>query len=1292
MERPKSSKQSLKKMKSDLCEQDINKDHYKSYYLTEFQKDNNIKLKRNYSIEEDSINEQLNLLKNEWDELGVTLEYRNNFIKSIKDIPKSGKKNIIIHEINNLKNFALSLINLKKEILNRENNLALLNQYNNSLGNIFNKEDLINDILQEIVNIIKKLRKNAINIASKILKLNKVMDTYLDSGKIDIKKMKKEYIYDKNYLNKMKDDLLYLKDSAISRYIEMNNSKIDAFLTNCTSNPNNFIYNNKITIPIPEDHMNIIKDLRYLLLQEELTYNSNVKSEKLINGYNNIEENNLNNVIYRNNNYSYKAFKGGISLNNKNKSFISNSVKKIKKKALLNRELNISYQKKALKNKFGKDNYENLFLNRKKNFHINLNGHSNKDKIGKSNIFKLFPHLNKNKIRIEREEIKSLTNNEFINNLNKYETEYNYSYYFENKKDQMNTDDILKDYYKQSNEEIELIKIRNWAENEEKNRIKLEKDVDNLQLKLKEKTQSARELEKELKKMNIKRKQKERELKDKIEDLEKNEKLKIENEFKEKIKNLEEKLKNEENLRKNREKEIEEMKIKMKEDEEKRIQEEEKIKKEEEEKKKQNEIIQKMMEEKRKIEESNNLKMFEEQKKTFEQEKERMLEEIKKQENLVKEMDEEKTKFENEKNKIENDYNLLKEEKKNLENDYNNLKEEKENIENNYNKFNEEKIKLENDYNTLTEEKNNLEKKLMNAIEENKDLKKQVEEVSKGIIRNHNFVPVPTSTNYKIDFFRGNISNLLNIIVEKISLEAIPEFLQRAFMLDDTIYNEEYYFKGTFPKIILSTKGRDENNIKGLCFLFYESNTNLSENLILRINSIFAIEDYESQIILMIDFIKKKMNFKRLEIFLLYDKIEDKFIPNEEAVKIFQKRLGFKWLCVVRDEKLNQRYIKLYFNKENEIEEKKEDDIPNNYNNFNMESLTIITVNDGDNAYLLNNIINNRSKSNLLFRPYYNKYISLNPIYSLLCENSKLDKQLLNKSKLNELKDNNSILWRFTTAEHSWNAKEEKKRHIKNISFKIENSIYKQIENYFTAKSTQCLCDLYKQNLSINFQSNHTIVFDNIYYNKITTDKIKVLKEKLTKSLFFLIPSTDNTVLFYIGAANKKLKDILFDNEINIYDKFLEFQPNNQKDLLEFSSNSYRDISYLPQVIENTQKTLYLPTFSIDTHLFSYKLKDIEKKIKMAEQDTNKPLILTSVDEYINVKFKPDENIENSFSIVPVDDRKNNIIIQSSFIIGIFGNDITNNNKLPLLQFLYVTKNHFLTRQNYKPKSEISII
>ena len=234
-------------------------------------------------------------------------------------------------------------------------------------------------------------------------------------------------------------------------------------------------------------------------------------------------------------------------------------------------------------------------------------------------------------------------------------------------------------------------------------------------------------------------------------------------------------------------------------------------------------------------------------------------------------------------------------------------------------------------------------------------------------------------------------------------------------------------------------------------------------------------------------------------------------------------------------------------------------------------------------------------------------------------------------------------------------------------------------------KEIKCLCDLYQSNLSINFENNYSILIDDIYYNRISTDKIKILKEKKTNSTFFLIPSNDNTTFFYVSEINKKLRDLLIDNNKNVYEQFLEFQPSTQKELFEFSVSSYRDITYIPQVIKKCSKTIYIPSFSINSHLFSYNFKEVEKYVKMIDIDSDSPSYLTSVDEFINVEFKPDNNIENSFTVIPIDGGKNDLIIKDSFIIGIFDNDIINNEKLPLLQFLYITKDHFLTKNNYIP-------
>lgn len=145
------------------------------------------------------------------------------------------------------------------------------------------------------------------------------------------------------------------------------------------------------------------------------------------------------------------------------------------------------------------------------------------------------------------------------------------------------------------------------------------------------------------------------------------------------------------------------------------------------------------------------------------------------------------------------------------------------------------------------------------------------------------------SANYKIGYYKGNISNLMNSISDNILLEQIPDFIRRAFALDDSIYSDDYYFKGVFPKIIVSSDANQEGdetgkNIKGICSFYYD-NENFDQNIIIRINSIFAVENYEEQIKKMIEYIQNEIKYDRLEVYLLYDKEGEKFLPNKEAKK-----------------------------------------------------------------------------------------------------------------------------------------------------------------------------------------------------------------------------------------------------------------------------------------------------------------------------------------------------------------------------------------------------------------------
>ena len=434
---------------------------------------------------------------------------------------------------------------------------------------------------------------------------------------------------------------------------------------------------------------------------------------------------------------------------------------------------------------------------------------------------------------------------------------------------------------------------------------------------------------------------------------------------------------------------------------------------------------------------------------------------------------------------------------------------------------------------------------------------------------------------------------------------------------------------------------------------------------------------------MMIDFIKKNIKYDRIEVYLLYDKIENKFFPNNEAKSIFQN-LGFKWLCVVGDEKQQQRYIKLYYcNKE--CEDK--DNNNKNINNFFMENLSAITVNNEELFNLLKSKINNKSDDNKLYKVNYNKFINPNPIYSLLFENSRIKNEFINDKKRLELTEIKEKLWKFVTIENGWNQIEEEKKKIKkeNLKFDLKTSVFKELERFFMSKEKNefYFSDLYNTKLSINFESNYSILIGDIYYNRISTDKIKILKEKKTNSTFYLIPSNDNTTFLYLSQLNNKLKELLIDSNKNIYEGFLEFQQESTKELFEFSNTSFRDISYIPQTFKKSTNTIYIPSFVINTHLFSYDFKGIDKNVIMVDKETNSKSYLTSVDEFLNIEFKPDDNINNNFTIEPNEEGKTDFIIRDSFIIGIFDNEIINNNNLPLMQFLYVTKDLFLTKSNY---------
>ena len=103
-----------------------------------------------------------------------------------------------------LQKFRNSLMKLRKEILIRENNIDSLIKIIRVLEN----QNMKDNLLKEVITIIKSLRLNAVNIVFYMTKIRELSFYYYFQGKWDLTKIKKDYLYNNIYLLIMIDDLI----------------------------------------------------------------------------------------------------------------------------------------------------------------------------------------------------------------------------------------------------------------------------------------------------------------------------------------------------------------------------------------------------------------------------------------------------------------------------------------------------------------------------------------------------------------------------------------------------------------------------------------------------------------------------------------------------------------------------------------------------------------------------------------------------------------------------------------------------------------------------------------------------------------------------------------------------------------------------------------------------------------------------------------------------------------------------------------------------------------------------
>ena len=1077
-------------------------------------------------------NEEFSLIQNIWDDLGVREEYQNQFLNYVKNLSEEEKKEFYEMEKKNLKRFRDSLLKISKEISNREKNIEDLKKFDEIIETTFpDKEQQLNDqLLLDIQNCIKALRVNSVNIVNYMNKIREISTYNSQKGKYNLDKLNSAYLYDPNYLSKMRNDMDFLKNSSLNNYFDMTNGEFDAFLTNCHPK-NEKKKSNKIYIPIGNDLMKAIKSAKYSILEDVLL--NNIENKK---------NSNINLINYNESGFESKS------------NVLKNKIK-IRGISATTRSINRS------KFSFNKSNidYNNLFLKSKPSFNSKHNqtyqNYQNED-LGNSI---------KKKFKIERDNVPNLTRDEFLRRLDELGKKEEEKNIFE---DDDEDEKSLSYYIRQKEEEKQKnneIKIKNKEEEERKRKEEEE--------------------ERKRKEEEEERKRKEEEEERKRKEEEEERKRKEEEEERKRKEEEEERKRKEEEERKRKEEEEEQFEI-IEDDYDKKKEEEERKRKEEEE------------ERKRKEEEEERKRKEEEERKRKEEEEEQKYE--------IVEDESDKSKEEEQKYEIVEDESDKSKEEENEE-----LERQK-------------KIVLD----AIDKEKEQEEQHKLQMDEERKKsiFKSSNDHAKEMLDQIFNKVNDDDVKDFNIQFYKGNISDLIEDLNNNNYLEKIPEREKETFKINNKI-EEGNLIKGYEPKILIcNLKGSDL--ISALCQIYYEYEFNRTKLIINFLSSINVNNDNDwiEQIEKIINFIKENLSFNEISLVLTYleeqngDLIIDKDIKN-----LFENKLDFKWANIENLEKEKRTQTIHFINKDNS--KKLQDTF------VNIDTLSIITLSENITDSVLNN----------------DKFINIFSIYSLLSEKSNKDKIKLEKENENSILLDSRKISQYLIDIIEFNLNVDNKDDIEDLleekfNFKLENTLYNSEKG-----------DIVTMRIHPHLNSRITLEYNSYYYNRIESD-IGVLSETKTNSKFYFIPTKSLTTSIMICQLTSELKE-LFNNNNNIYETFYSFYSN----LIQDSKNI---------------KVIQIPCFEYEGQFSSTGLISIGKKVKIFDEN-NSELYFNTVDQLFNVKMDIDNNMENNFKI-KANISNDEVIIDDDFLLGICNVEILTSTNIPLIQLFIISKENWI--------------
>ena len=1145
-----------------------------------------------------------------WNSSGISSKYKVNFINNYQLMTKEEKIKLIKEEkqkieilIKKLKQFNGDYCLRKKIIKKIKEEINLIKKENT--------EDNKGDIIDKIIKYLGELRLYSVNTVLNFYEVKNLINILFKNNStiIDLKMLYKLYLYDKDYLLKINDDISFIKEcTVLPNYIEMNNFRgMDTFFVNCSYKliDNTDKINDKKIIPIDDKTKAEIKKCKYIIKNEKFCLPQNSFSF-FISNYLKTPKPQKKLILKLNN--SQISHKKLITVNGYKKNFTKTN------KSSKNEKKENSYppeiKKELKKYKLLVDNAKNLEKeneNLKKIMERNeKEKNEEKEKAAKEKE-KADKEIGKE--RLKRIEVEK-QNQELIRKLRRKKSENSIDSKKSKNKD-INNSMINKS--KEGKISIDAIKPNNNINLIKKNEINDDycKEFND-----------ANEIGEDFDKINDD-KNKEKEI------LKKDNKL---NEKKGEDNN--EKLINKDNLNN---------------DDNKNIQ--------------------------NKIEINNNKNIDENFEKNNEKEStnknninndENIID--KNNNNINKDINTNKveTDDKNENNQTKEKDKTFDEKNENLEeikindNSNNNFKETKNHDIGNNNESNKEEIintdiiKVDDKQNQNNNEDEDIKINVIKLNSDNENNNKDYNDKKKDLINKKD--KIKEKTGYKVEYYLDKLDNLISRIKKDIPIYKINDVIKSLFKtkLEEKIYDKTTYSYGMYPKIITCIN-KESDTISGICSFYYE---NIGENnlLTVRINTLFAIGDWKSQFIKMVNFLKSNAQFNQIKIILFIADTGKKEEEESLGIKKFlEEKLLFNVKNVTKEKKVKE--IEMAFIR-NEVK---------SIFCFNLKTvLSSYNKKKADEAEILDDEIKD------IMEGFHkdDKYINLFPVFSIL---NHLDKgKRFNYYKLEFLQKGFKLNFENINIDFMKIIKDKTfdNDDIKNFCKNYETCLYRQLYPIYKQNNLILPCDALEINLNKNLLFCQSLSLNGYYYNKIAKDIFKGY-DKDTKCNYYIVPLNDQNHKLFFYEMNENSIQKYIDDKKNIYKLFVDLLTENDK---EDKNNPLKKDEN-----ENNDISLYIPSFKISDNFHYSNINHIIKKIASVKDINQEGIKFISFDGLFSIEFNGDNFISNNF-IYSISEDEENIVIKNNFFFGLINFSILKHSEFiynSFLQLAYVTQEHW---------------